>query len=108
MFRIFQVNGLAERKKLLVAQSDVHRQTLLVQVDAAQRGLAQFKQRFALLGISSLALSIGASVAGIMVARKHPTGPGGGILSKIFSTFSMFNQAKSLFNRFKSSGGEGP
>ena len=108
MPRLFQVAGLAERKKLLVAQSDVHRQTLLVQLDAAQHAVAQFKHRFALLGISSLALSIGASVAGVMAARKHAGGTGGGgFFSKIFSAFSTFNQIKGLFNRFKPPGGDG-
>lgn len=106
MFRLFQVSGLAERKRLLVAQSDVHRQTLLVQLDAAQQAVAHLKHRFAILGISSLALSLGASVAGVMAARKHSAGlGGGGFFSKIFSAFSTFNQVKSLFNRFKSPGG---
>jgi hypothetical protein len=108
MFRLFQVKEFAARKKLLIAQSDVHRQTLLVHLDAAQQAVAQLKHRFALVGLSSLALSVGASVGGILFARKHPPGAGGGgFISKIFSAFSTFNQVKGLVNRFKSPGGDG-
>jgi hypothetical protein len=109
MFRLFQVKEFAARKKLLIAQSDVHRQTLLVHLDAAQQAVARLKHRFTILGLSSAALTMGASVAGILFARKPHTGAGGGgFISKIFSAFSTFNQLKGLFNRFKPPASDGP
>lgn len=102
MFRLFPVNGLESRKKLLVAQSDLHRQTLLVQLDTVQQSVAKIKHRFTLLGLSSVALGVGASAAGMLFSKKSaPSSGGGGFISKIFSAFSTFNQVRGLINRFK-------
>lgn len=109
MFRILPVNEFAARKKLLVAQSDVQRQEFLLHVAEAEHSFDQFKKRFAIFGISSVALSVGASIAGLIFGRHKPTaqpasgGGGGGIISKILSGISTFNQVKSIFARFRSS-----
>ena len=101
MFRILPVNDIAARKKMLVAQSDIQRQTLVVQFVALEQQFAHFKKRFALLGISSVALSAGASIAGLLFAKRKAAEPAGGFMHKIFSGISLFNQVRHLFGRFK-------
>jgi len=103
VYRILPVKQFAARKRMLVAQSDLERQTLLAQIGAVEHSLVQLKKRFAIFGLSSAALSIGASIAGIFFARRKATAQGSSLVSKIFSGLSVFNQLKSLFNRVKSS-----
>ncbi|MDB6020743.1 MAG: hypothetical protein JWQ04_600 [Pedosphaera sp.] len=104
MFRILPVKEFARRKKMLVVQSDIHRNTFLLQAATLEHSLTHFKKRFAIFGLSSVALSAGASFAGLLFARRKSAaiGAGGGLLSKIFSGISAFNQIKSIFSRFKS------
>ena len=102
MFRILPVNEIAARKKMLVAQSDVQRQTLMLQAVTMEHQFAHFKKRFAIFGLSSVALSAGASIAGLIFAKRKAAEPAtGGLMSKIFSGFSLFNQLRHLFTRFK-------
>ncbi len=104
MVRIFPVNEFAQRKKILLLESELHRQTLRGQIAAAQDSLAHFQKRFAILGISSVALSVGASVAGLLLAKKQAGGGGkSGLFSKVLSGFSVFSQVKSIFSRFRHS-----
>lgn len=94
---------------MLVAQSDIHRQEILLHVAEMEHSVAQFKKRFAIFGISSVALSAGATLAGLFFGRRKHTIEGGGnnsIFSKIFSGISAFNQIKSVFNRFRSASSE--
>jgi hypothetical protein len=108
--RIFKVKEFGERKKLLLLQSELHRQTLRVQLSAAHDSIDSLQRRFAILGISSVALSVGASVAGLFMAKKTAAAHGDakpGFIGKIMSGISMFNQAKSLFTRFKRPPGDG-
>lgn len=86
---------------MLVAQSDIQRQTLLLQLVTLEHQFTQFKKRFAVLGISSVALSAGASLAGLFFAKRKAAEPAGGLMSKIFSGISLFNQIRHLFSRFK-------
>jgi len=101
--RIFEVKEFAERKKLLCLQSEIHRQTLRLQLAAAQHSIGQVQKRLTILGLSSVALSVGASVAGLLMAKK-PVPEGGhksGIIAKVMSGISVFNKVKSVFNRMK-------
>ncbi len=103
MVRIFEVKEISERKKLLLLQSELHRQTMRVQLAATQESIAHLQRRFAILGLSSVALSVGASVAGLLMAKKNAAAGGAksGFFSKIMSGVSMFNQVKSIFKRAK-------
>jgi hypothetical protein len=47
-----------------------------------------------------MAVSLGASLAGLFVAKKSSDGKPG-IISKVLSGVSFFNQIKGLFNRVK-------
>jgi hypothetical protein len=101
--RIFEVKEFSQRKKLLLMQSEIHRQTLRVQMAAAHEAFDHLQKRFAILGISSVALSVGASVAGLFMAKKNAAAtPGkGGIISKVMSGISVFNQVKGMFKRMR-------
>ena len=102
MVRILPVKEIAARKKLLLVQSDVHRRTLQLQFAMLQESGAQLKKRLAIVGISSMAVSVGASLAGLLVAKKSSDGKKG-LISKVLSGVSFFNQIKGLFNRAKPS-----
>jgi hypothetical protein len=100
MVRILPIKEIAGRKKLLLAQSDVHRRTLKLQFSVLQESGAQLKRRFAIVGVSSLAVSLGASLAGLLAAKKN-IGEKSGFISKILSGVSFFNQIKGFFSRVK-------
>jgi hypothetical protein len=110
--RIFEVKEFSQRKKLLLLQSEIHRQTLRVQIAGAQESFAHLQKRFAILGISSVALSVGASVAGLFMAKKSApeggVGSKGGILAKVMSGVSVFNQVKSVFKKMRGHSEENP
>ena len=100
MVRLLQVKPITERKKMLLIQSELHRHTLRLQVDTFAHSCNAIKDRFKMLSLSSLAFSAVASIAGIWVSKMR--GPSKkGIISRIISGFSFFNQAKGIFNRFK-------
>jgi hypothetical protein len=95
--RIFEVKEFSQRKKLLLMQSEIHRQTFRVQMAAAHEAFDHLQKRFAILGISSVALS------GLFMAKKNAAAtPGkGGIISKVMSGISVFNQVKGMFKRMR-------
>jgi hypothetical protein len=104
MFRFLEIKDLTDRKKLLVAQSDLHRRTLLVQLDDFHNTVEDFKKRFLVVGGSSVALGLGALLSRMFSRKAAPSpasgGGGGGFFAKIASGISMFQQVKSIFNRF--------
>ena len=105
MVRILPIKDFSARKKILLLQSNLQRQTLRVQVATAQQSFAQYKRKFAILGASSVAFSAALSIAGFFVAKRKPReGKSGGWMSKVFSGISFFNQIKGLFTRLKSAG----
>jgi hypothetical protein len=94
---------MASRKKLLIAQSDLQRQTLLLQVAEAEAELARLKKRMAIFGLSSAAIGAGASIAKLFFGRNESKEKsGGGLFSKILSGVGLFRQIKSLFSGIKS------
>jgi hypothetical protein len=99
MVRIFQVNELAQRKKILLAQSDLERQIFRLQVDELQESFAQLKKRFSIAGLSAAAFSATASIIGLLIARKKAPEKKRGLWSKIISGISMLTQVKSFFTR---------
>jgi len=101
MVRIFKVKDLSVRKRLLIAQSDVDRQTLKVQLAAMTLALEHVKSRLAGLELSSFALKTAADIAGLFVSRSKPA-LSGGIISKVISGIKFFNVVKNFFGGVKS------
>jgi hypothetical protein len=100
MLRLLEISDLTKRKRMLVAQSDVHRQTMRLQVAVAQETFAHFKKRFTVFGMSSAAVGLGASLAGFFFKKRAEEGKRG-IIAKVLSGVSFFSQIKSFINRFK-------
>ena len=100
MVRILPVKQIAERKRLLLAQSELHRRTFQLQYALLLDSAATLKKRFAILGASSMALSLGASVVGLLAAKKR-SGEKSDVLGKILSGVSLFGQIKGFFKRMK-------
>jgi hypothetical protein len=105
MFRLLPVKGIADRKKVLLVQSDLHRRTLQLQFVMLQQSGAHLKKRLAIVGISSMAVSLGAAVTGLFVAKKS-SGKPSGLMSKLLSGVSVFNQIKGFLSRVKPSANE--
>lgn len=103
MVRLLPIKEFAARKQVLLMQSDIQRQTLRLQIATAQHSAAELKKRFAILGLSSVALSAVTSIAGLLVAKKKSVEKGGGLISKVLAGITVFNQIKSVFNRMKPS-----
>ena len=102
MFRILPVKEFAARKRFLVAQSELHRHTFLVQAAEAQHVCAHIKKRFAIVGLSSVALGAGASIAKLFFGRNSGEERSGvGWFSKIASGVGLARHLKSLFTGFK-------
>jgi hypothetical protein len=100
MLRLLEISDLTKRKRILVAQSDVHRQTMLLQVAVAQESVAHFKKRFTVFGMSSAAVGLGASLAGLLFKKCAEEGKRG-LIAKVLSGVSFFSQIKSFLSRFK-------
>jgi hypothetical protein len=101
MVRIFQVNELSQRKKILLAQSDLERQVFRLQVDELHQSIAHLKKRFSIAGLSAAAVSAAASIIGLLIKRKKAPEKKRGLWSKIISGITMFTQVKSFFTRPK-------
>jgi hypothetical protein len=106
MVRIFKVNDLADRKRLLIVQSNIHRQTLKLQVAAAQESFADIKSRFVGLEISTLAFKSVADIVGMFLPGAQSRQGSGGFMSKVITGIKFFNQVKGFFGRRKSSAEE--
>jgi hypothetical protein len=90
---------------MLVAQSDLQRQELLAQASEAQQEFAQIRKRFAIVGLSSVALGAGASIAKLFLGRngaEEKSSGVGGWFSKLTSGVSLFRNLKSLLAGLKS------
>jgi len=102
MVRILPIKEFEGRKKILLVQSNIQRHTLRLQVATARQSVAHYAKKFAVVGLSSLALSTALSISGFIFARKKSGDKKTGFMSKIFSGISVFNQIKGIFSRVKS------
>ena len=104
MVRILKVAELAEKKKELLARSEIHRQTLALEVTNVKLSWALLKKRLrvtkTLYRMFGWAIPIGTVLFGHKKKEKRRTG---GFLSQLLSGFNLATKIKSMF-----SGGHSP
>lgn len=100
MVRIIRVRKLEERKRHLLAQSEMYRQTLTLEVANIKFSAALFKHK--LKSRRNLFLLLGSAfpMAGLFLARKK-VAKARGILPKVLSGMKLFNQVAPLFKMFR-------
>lgn len=79
MFRILKVSHLEERRRVLVARSEIHRRTLQVEVAQVRYSVSLLKQRFAPLRMARHVWRFSIPLLRMMLARNRPRGDGEGI-----------------------------
>jgi hypothetical protein len=107
MFRFFKVEDLQTRKKLLIAQSDIHRHTLVMHIADVREATARYKKMFTLAGVSTAAVGIGVRVAKSFFSRNESAPKRSGLFSKLLTGFTYFREAKSLIDHFRNHNGNG-
>jgi len=96
MYRIFQVADLAQKKKELRVKSEIHRQTLMLELTNLRIGLALVRKRMRVLRTVARVLGLAAPVGGLIFGRKEK-GRKRGFLSNFLTGFSLASRLKALF-----------
>lgn len=96
MVRIFKVKELEERKRFLLARSEMYRQTLKLELANIKYSAALLKRKFNILRTTFRMLGLAAPLTGLFLFQKRakPTNTGNGFLSKLFSGFKLFRQLR--------------
>jgi hypothetical protein len=100
MVRILKVSKeLEERKRQLLARSEVYRQTLKLEVANIRYSTALLKRKFSFLRTSSRLLGLAVPLAGLLLFRRRakPANTGNGFLAKLLSGFNLFKQLRPFF-----------
>jgi|HubBroStandDraft_6_1064221.scaffolds.fasta_scaffold388591_2 hypothetical protein len=100
MVRILEIKELAEKKKELVARSEIHRQTLALEVTNLKLGVALVKKRMHGLRAVYRILGWTVPIGGLVFGRKQKSG-GAGFISQFLSGFNLASRLKSLFGGHK-------
>ena len=107
MVRIFPIDELSQRKKILLAQSDLQRQLLRYQLATLQGTAGNIKRRFSVAALSTVAFSAAISLMKNFFARKKAESSGKkGIFGKIISGIGMLNEARKIFSQMKQPPGD--
>jgi len=99
MVRILKVKDLEEQRRLLLARSEMHRQTLKLELANIKYSTALLQRKFNVLRTSSRLLGLAVPLAGLFLFRRRskPADTGNGLLSKLFTGFKLFGHLKPFF-----------
>jgi hypothetical protein len=100
MVRIFEVKDLQQKKKELIARSDIHRQTLAREATNIKLSLELLKKRLRVLRTIYRVLGLAVPVGGLLFGHKEPERKAS-FISKFLSGFDLARRIKSFFNRNK-------
>jgi hypothetical protein len=101
MVRFLKVTETEDRKKMLVARSQMYRDTLTLEVANARYSVALFKRRLKSGRNILLLLSSVFPLTGIFLARQQVK-QAGGVLGKLMSGLRLFSQFAPLLKKFRS------
>jgi hypothetical protein len=99
MVRFLKVKDLEERRRLLVTQSELYRQTLRLEIVGLKFAAAEFKERFSIFNSIRRMLGVGVSVAALF-RRQTRSGKGGGFVSRLFSGLSFAAEFMPILKNF--------
>jgi len=97
MVRILKVTELADKKKELLARSEIHRQTLALEVTNVKLGWALLKKRMLVLKTVYRMFGWAVPVGTILFGHKKKERQRSGFLSKLLSGFNLATKIKSMF-----------
>ena len=107
MVRILRVKELEIRKRALVIESELHRRTMLLEIDNIRVSVALRKRKYDHVKSAAGIIGIAAPVAGLLFAlrRSHKNdAPGGkgsnGLISKLVLGAQMLGRLKPLWRGF--------
>ena len=96
MVRILKIKELQEKKKELLTRSEIHRQTLALEMTNVKLSLALLKKRMRVLKTLYRVFGIAVPVGGLLFGhKKQERKPG--FISKLLSGFNLASRIKSLF-----------
>jgi hypothetical protein len=99
MVRILKVNGLAEKKQELRARSEIHRQTLRLEVANVKLGLTLLKKRMRVLKTVYRVFGWAVPIGGLIFGHKDKEGQRKtSFLSRLMSGFNLASGIKSMFS----------
>ena len=102
MVRIIQVKQLEERRKVLVAQSHVHRQTLEREFAELKESVLAVRRKFRFMPVMGRLLRVLGPVASSLVGRKRNRANGGGsFFSRFVSGLQTAMELLPLFEKAK-------
>jgi hypothetical protein len=109
MVRFLKVKELEERRRLLVARSELYRQTLRLEIASLKYAALELRHRFGFLSIARRLLGVVASTASLF-RRGTGSEKGGGFVSKLFSGLQFAAGLLPLLKKFgrSSTGPEKP
>jgi hypothetical protein len=99
MFNSAQIEELAERKRLLAAESEINRAALLAEVSQFRSHFGKAESVVRSGWAASPILMAVAPIAGFFLSSK--IGKAGSLLSKAFAAWRIFRSLKPLFLREK-------
>lgn len=100
MVRIFEVKQLEEKRRLLVARSEIHRRMLELEATNLKVSVCLLKERFSVVKIVRNAFGIAAPLAGALFAQpQNNSSKGGGLLSRLLSGLNLALGVLPLFRK---------
>jgi hypothetical protein len=100
MLRLIQVKELEDRRRVLLAESEIYRRTLILEAANLKYSASLIAQKFSPVKAAYRLLKNSAPlVAGLLLARKRAVEARGGFVSKVFSGIQMAGQLMSLFRK---------
>jgi hypothetical protein len=97
MVRILKVKDLEDRKRFVLAKSEMHRQTMKLEIANVRFSAALLKKRLKFFRSASLLMGTAAPLAGMLVARKRAKQKQrGGFIGKLFGGLQLLGQLKPI------------
>ncbi len=106
MFETARVKELAARKRLLVAESEVNRRLLAVELSRLQPAVEQAEQAFSYgRVVSPLVLTVAAVAGGFLLTKGKSLK---GLTAKALVGWQLFKRLKPLWDRWRAGAAEAP
>jgi hypothetical protein len=96
MVRILKINELQEKKKDLLTRSEIHRQTLALEMTNVKLSMALLKKRMRVLKTLYRVFGVAVPIGGLLFGHKQ-TERKQGFISKLLSGFNLASRIKSMF-----------